>query len=151
MSLKPNVQRIADIMNKELSIDKTGVPTVGEGLFEKTLPENLTMDVCENVGNHNSDFIAAGAHTTGMLAVSAMKAGKNLTEVAVTIPMSGKDSVDYRVLREKTFPGVGGSEPVTKHGVVQTSYDCYAGSNKGGLKAARDMVAEHAATTLGKK
>src|SRR5574343_473330 len=147
--LKENVKRIADIMSKEVSVDKTGSPTVGEGLFEKSLPEDLSMETCEKVGAHNSDFIAAGVHTVGMAAVAAMKAGKNLSEVAVSIPMSGKDSVNYRVVREKTFPGVNGGDPVTKHGVVQTSYDCYAGTNKGSLKTARDMVAEHASAALG--
>lgn len=133
--------------------DKAAIGTEKDSSFEATLPEDLDLATCRKVSEHNATFIAAGAHAFGELAVAAMKKNGDLEEASLKLKMSGRDSVDYNVLRQNEVrnPANRDAEPIIKHGTVRTTYNVKGGSNSGQLKHVRDAINQMAAEALNKK
>lgn len=152
LELKPEVQAMSDKLTEGFVIDVNAkTVTTKDGLYESTLPEGLTIDIVKNVQDHNSTFVAAGAHAFGKLAVDAMKANKGLDKLTVDITMCGKDSVSYTVDREQErINHLGGGETIHKFGVITTTLDVRAGKNGGQLKVARSLIGEMAMASLKK-
>ncbi len=133
--------------------EKAAVGSEKDSAFEATLPEDLDLATCRKVSDHNANFIAAGAHAFGELAVAAMKKHGDLEEASLKLKMSGRDSVDYNVLRQNEVrnPANRDAEPIVKHGTVRTTYNVKGGSNSGQLKHVRDAINQMASEALSKK
>jgi|ERR1035437_6215901 hypothetical protein len=142
--LKPAVIAISTEMQKGITIDaKAGSSVAKEDIYEKTLPEGLTLDIATKLSDHNANFVAAGAHAFGTLAVAAMSKAPKCEKLALEVPMAGKDSVTYNIDRFKdTVNHLGNGETVRKFGVVNASVEIRAGKNGGQLKNARAIIAQ---------
>lgn len=151
-AVKENVVAMAAIIEKEITLDsKSGQATSSDNVYEKTLPEDLTLDVAKRVGDHNATFVAAGAYAFGNMSVKAMAKTKSLESTGVTLKMAGKDSVDYTVDRTRSYRNPQDeSAPIVKHGVISATLNTHVGSNTGSLKAARKAVEAAAADALKK-
>lgn len=144
--ISADVVAMAKVIEKNIEIDhKTGIGSEKEGVFEKTLPEDLSMDTVKRVGDHNSSFIAAGALAFGNLAVKAMQKNAELTETDIQLKMTGRDHVGYHMNRTKEYQNhLSGGGAVVKHGVLTTDYHVSGGRNSGELKRVREHLAEAA-------
>lgn len=151
------VLEMAKAIEAELTLDnKTGIVAAGEGIYEKTLPENLTIDTVKAVSTHNANFVAAGSYAVGSMAVAAMAKHKNLERVSSEIKMAGKDVLNVAVERSKDFVNhlkrdeKGEPEKSIRFGVVTTGYEVRAGKNAGELKKVRSAIADMAMAKLSK-
>lgn len=149
-TLKEDVLALSKTIEKSMGIDKkTGIVTTETDIYEKTLPEGLTLDVVNAVESHNGKFIAASAHAIGNIAISAMKSNKDLETAETVVKMAGKNSLGLNVDRTRTYPNPQDKDkPIVKHGVVTVNYDIVADHNSGQLKAARSIIGDLAAAAL---
>lgn len=152
-----NVLTMAKAIEKQLKLDtKTGIVESEDGIYEKMLPEELSIETVKAVGTHNANFIAAGSYAVGNIAVQAMAKHKSLDRVSGEIKMAGRDVMSVNVDREKPFTNHlkrdadGNPETGVKVGVVTTSYDVRAGRNSGELKKVRSAIADMAMAKLSK-
>lgn len=153
-AVNEKVIEMAKLIEMGLTMDNsTGVCTAGDDLFEKTLPEDLSIDTVRQVSKHNSTFVAAATQAFGNLSIAAMAGNKKLEETTVTIPMVAKDTLSVSMKRSKTWTNhlTPGAEPVVKFGVVSQDYAVTGGKNSGQLKAVKQALYEAAAEQLGKK
>lgn len=148
------VVKLASDIKAKIKIDQeTGVGEAEEGLYEKTLPEDLNIKVVKKVKRHDRNFIAAGAKVFGELAVEAMAKNKKLTEANIEIPMSTYDSVSYHVDRHREYTNhlAGDGSKLDKYGVLTTTYTAKGGKNSGDLKKVRVSLQELAKKKLAGK
>jgi hypothetical protein len=151
--ISPEVESMAKVIEKHIEIDsKTGNGTEKESVFEKTLPDDLSIETVKKVNDHNSNFIAAGAYAFGQMAIKAMSKNASLEEADLKLKMAGRDHVEYHMNRQKTYANhlTGNGESVVKYGVLTTEYQVSGGRNSGQLKHVRDELAEIAQKALNK-
>lgn len=131
---------------------KTGTAEVADGIWESTLPDTLTKEQVKQVKDHEANFVAAGGHAVGRLAIVAMKKNKDLNEVQATIGMHGYDKAVYSVERERQYhnPQDKDADPIVKHGVLGVNFRNMAGRNAGELKKVMKEISEEAAKALNK-
>ena len=153
MAVKSHIQELADKISSNIHFDKETNIIKEDNAFEKHLPDGLDMPTVEKVGQYNADFVAASALAVGTMAINEMQKHKSLDVVSSEMKMAGKDVVSQVVTRQKSFTNpTNPSEPVVKHGDINTVYSCYAGKNQGQLKACRAFLHEIAEESLnGKK
>lgn len=144
MSIKPEVLAMSKIISSAMTADKKeGTITYNEKVFAKTLPDTLTEETVNAVREHNTTFVAAGAHAFGTAAIELMTANKKIDRIATEINMGGKDNVSYSIDRSKTsVDHLHGKGEITKYGVLSTVLETVAGKNGGQLKAVRKEMGE---------
>lgn len=155
VKLADEVLVLSNQMKEVFDIDKnTGVGSAPDDIYKDHLPEGIDMEQVKAISNYNSNFIAAGAHAFGVLAVDAMADNKELKDASLTVPMGHKDAVTYNVNREHTYKNNFAKDPdnatVTKYGTISTCYDVKAGDLSGELKNARELIREIATDKLAK-
>lgn len=69
-------------------------------LYEKTLPETLSMESVKAVKLHDTRFVAGSARALSELSNGAMAANKELVSATHTLAMFGKDSVTVTANRD---------------------------------------------------
>ena len=149
--LKDEILELSKSIEKGLKLDaKTGVITAEEGLYEKNLPEGLTMDNVKAVTEYNTNFVAASSHAVGKVSVDAMSSHKKLERTSVEIKMGVNDLFSATMDRSISYPNPQGDsgEKIVKYGVIKPDYDVRAGRNGGQLKVARRLISELAAEQL---
>ncbi len=156
ITLKDDVIEMAKKIEAGLSADKKIglISEKGEGLYESTLPEDLTIDVVNAVAAHNTTFIAAGTYAFGKMAIDAMKSNKALENASGSIKMGSKETLNLTMEKSQDYVNhlSGNGETTTKFGVVRAEYSFKGASkNAGQLKAARSILAQEAATAFSKK
>ncbi len=152
------VVTMAKTIKENMEFDTTsGIGSEKEGakLYEKCLPDDLSIETINKVTDHNANFIAAGSLAFGEMVVDHMKKDKKMDSASATIKMSGGNKVEYSVDRQKQYvnriPGSpNNGETINKYGVVTTHYTVKGGHNSGALKEARKTIEEYAAEALGK-
>ena len=155
-AINEEVRRIATGMKEALTIDNaSGIVTAEKGLYEKMLPEAITVDAAKAVHKHDANFVAAGCVAIGEIAVDAMAGNKELKRVTGEIAALGADTAAYTVDREKTyknsFAKAGEPTMVTKTGVVSTTYTQQVGRDVGQMATARAYIRELATSRLAAK
>lgn len=150
LALKDNVLLIAQQIEAAMAIDaKTGIITTAADIYEKTLPDGLTLDIAKAVHTHDTNFVAGAAHAAGAIAVAAMKSHKKLDNAETVIQMVGKNVLSLNVERSHTYANPQDKEnPIVKHGVVTIAYDVVADNNAGQLKIAKSIISELATASL---
>jgi len=151
--LKSEVQALSDIIGSAISVNaKEGKASITEGIWEANLPEDVTPSIVKSLDNYTTTFVAAGLHAFGKASVDAMKGNKTLDSLSLSVPMIGKNSVDFTVERSKVTHSP--KEPtvdILKYGVSTTTLTAHADNrNAGQLKIARSMIAEYAMEHLSK-
>ncbi len=104
--LKPEVLRIAGVLKDELKLDtSTGeFNQVGEdSLYEKCLPENLSIKTVKEVHGHDRAFTAAVAKVVGDASLQAFIDNKDLKETTAKVPTDGRSSLTIKVNRKKEY------------------------------------------------
>jgi hypothetical protein len=144
------VQTLAERIIAETTIDNaTGVGAAPDDLYERTLPEDLTMETVTKVTDHNTTFIAAATDAAGKLAVKAMKENKDLQRATVPFNMGVRDQVTVSVDRKATYPNPQKpEEPIVKFGATTVKYDVRSSHNVGVLKSVRAEISKLAAESL---
>jgi hypothetical protein len=144
--VKPEILAMSEKIQKDISIDaKAGTATAAADIYEKTLPESLTMETIRSVRDHNTAFVAAGAHAFGTMAINAMKGQKDCKELNITMGMGDRDKVSHHVARQKVFTDhMHGGAEIVKYGVVSTSLEVTAGKNSGQLKVVKAAIGAQA-------
>lgn len=105
--LKPEVVRIAGVLKDQFKLDTaTGdFEQVGEdNLYEKCLPENLSIKTVKEVHSHDRAFSAAVAKVVGEASLQAFTDNKDLKETNVKVPTDGRSSLTIKVNRKKEYP-----------------------------------------------
>lgn len=141
-----SVQELAKSLKKDLKHSDTGVGELPKDIYEKHLPEGLTMDTIKKFQSHNSDFLAALSLANGESSAALMKKKKDLASTNIEIKV-GKDTMGCVYTREKivTIPG---NPPIQKttYGHNRPFYEAYAaGPNRGALKKVNDFLKASAA------
>lgn len=153
--IKANVVTLAEKLEKGMTLGEGGNITVEKDLYEKTLPENLSLDMVKQVYGHTEDLIAAQTLATGRIGEEAMKKDKKLESVSSELPLDkfGKISVGYLRSQEQTIRNLQNpSEPpkkVIKYGVTSQRVTTFGQKNKGQVKKVREELAERGAKLFG--
>ncbi len=148
----------ADAIKKTMSFDgKTGVVTAGEGVFENTLPENVTLKDCKAVVSALSDFAVASQVAFSEIAIDGLKKHSELESVTTSIPtIRSHDKINHEMLRsqEVRVPGKkdGDGSTITKYGSVKSSIEIAGVSTRNStMKKVATYFSQDAAEKLGKK
>lgn len=84
-----------------LKNDKNNIIERNPGeIYEKTLPDGITIDVVDQIQNHNADFVAAGVLSFHNIAMRQMTEDKECTEMSGKIKMGYKSNVQIDIERE---------------------------------------------------
>lgn len=115
--------------------------TPGE-LYEKTLPDGVTLEEVEKIDLHRVNFVAASAYTAGKMAVDAMKNDSTIDQVTMAVQMGKGTLADFVVDRRHEQPNhLQGGDPIVIHGRVLPRLKTKAGSGNSTMKAVRAEVA----------
>ena len=118
-------------------------------VYEENLPAGLTIDLVQKINEYDAEFVAAGAHAFGSIAINAMAENKNIKEITGELKTIDKNKASYSIERSKEYTNhLQGGEKTVKYGVVTTSYEIRAGKNSGQLKAVKNELAELALSKL---
>lgn len=149
MSIKYQVRELADTIAKEIKIDKaTGVATVGEDLYTRTLPEGIDADVITKIQEHNTAFAAAGLLALGEAAIPVMKKNKELAGAELSVPTVGKDSFSFTFDRSRQVPdGNGGTKE--SFGTSGVKFNMYGAGSRGEGKKVKAELSEQALASFG--
>lgn len=134
MSINAQTRAMADAIKPLLSIAGSNVERPDD-LYAKTLPDNLTMAVVEQVQEHRQNFLAAAELAVGELAIDAMKADKAVDQVTLNLKVC-RDKAGVTVHRNFETQAPGASEKIMNHGWVTSSYKAKASSQAAHVRAA---------------
>lgn len=148
--IKQDTKDLAEKVKQGLSINKEGAVTVQEGLYEKTLPDGLTIGQVKAVHDHHSNMVAASALAVGELALPIMKKNSSLERVEATIPIVGRDTMTVVTQRSKEGRNPTNGETTMTWGRTTVGVDFHASGNRGELKKVRNHLADAFEAALGK-
>lgn len=150
--IKAEILAMSDIIHKSLTVNKKeGSVTAADDIYEKTLPEGLTMDTVNAVGDHLKTFVPAAAHAFGKSAFEAMKAHKGTERVLTDIHLGKNDKLSLASDRKSvTHPPGDATKEIVTYNRVTVSLDLRAGKSGSQLKAVRSEMNELAMAALSK-
>lgn len=151
-AINDTIISISTTVAANLTGDKdTGSITAAADTYEKTLPQGLTMDIVNQVAEHNTNFVAGATHAFGQMAMGLMSENKKLDTVIGQMTMGGEDSLNLHYTRSKEMHVPGKDDKITKYGVTNITYEVKAGKNGGELKKVRTQLNELAFAAFGSK
>lgn len=148
--VKQHILDLSTKMNEFVGKVENSTVKTNDDMYEKLLPEGVTMKEVKTISDYNTDFIAAATHNISQKAIEAMASDKSITEVSGSVKMGVNDSLNVGVDRQKTYTNhlQGGAETV-KYGVVTAAYETRGSKGSGGqLKAVRAHINAIAAEQL---
>lgn len=150
MSIKEQILELAAKLDAVIEIDAgTASAEVDNSAFMANLPEGLTEEHIKSLDNYRGDFTAAATYSFGNKAVDFLAQNTQHNEVKAKFGVGNKDTFEVTTHRERSFPDPQNKgEKITKQGVTMSSYTAYSGRNVGQLKAARQSIADVAASKL---
>ena len=143
--LKEATIALGKIIEKDITIDKTGVATTKPGLYLSTLPEGLTGDTLKQISDHNTLFAAASAWALGEAARPFLKKHADVDHVALEIPTIGKDKWGLDCKRTVQTINPRTKESLVKYGAVTVKLDFYGTSAVGELRKVKLRLSEEMA------
>lgn len=151
VNLPENVVKLAESIKKEIKVGDAGVVEVNKDLYEKHLPEQLTLGTVKAVQDHNSNFLAAVSLAVGEIGLAHLKKHKDIDTITANVPVA-KDKLNIGLKREAQVPdGLGKGGMRTKHGVLSVGYKVHAAGNVGAYKKVREHISATAEDFWGKK
>jgi len=147
--IKDSIRALADKLRADMTITETGAVETPTDLFEKTLPEGITMDQVKSMQDHQSELVTAAGLALGEMGMEAFKGDKRLDQVNVSIT-AGKDSIAGTFQRSKEVrAGINPDDGMmTKYGILSMKVSVNAHANKGSLKKVRTYLSEQAKLML---
>lgn len=107
MSNAEQVRAMADKIKENLSIDPSNgvitpaAPAEGEAtLYEKLLPESITVEQVKAVNNYDTQFVAGTTRAVTELAREAYGTNPELNSSSATVGMFGKNNVTVTASRD---------------------------------------------------
>lgn len=150
MIINEEVGRISKLISVGLTTTGEGVFTEKENskLFEKSLPEDITIKDVKKVNDHLENFVAGATHAFGEQAIKCMKADKKIDRTSTSIKLDGRSSVKIVMDRKREYENrlpnadgtVGSVKKVVKKGVTTVNIHKVADKNTGQLKLVRDEM-----------
>jgi hypothetical protein len=138
--IKNGILGMSEIIRKGLEIDTANAQGTGvKDVFERTLPEGLTMEHVDQTLNHIRDFSIAGAHAAGVTSVDVLKENKEAAQFSLHLPVSGKTQLNYAVNKQGTMQSANG--PINYFGSVRTELKV-GGIDGAEMKRVKAVVAE---------
>lgn len=154
-AIKENIRLLANSMKEDAElVDANILPKKEDGdkpigIYEKNLPEGLSMDGAKKYHDYNCDFAAAGRLAFSEMSVEAMVSDKNLETVTGEIPMVGKDVFTFKIDRSRTYPDSINKGPDTvKYGVSTAGITMEATKNIGQMNVIKNHIYEMAKEKL---
>lgn len=161
--ISEEILRIADIVQKDLSIEEKGstkVIVAKDDTFEKTLPEGQTVEMYKSFGEHLDNFAAGSTKAIGSFATEQVAKGvfneaDGVQSLDASISMWGKNHLEATYTKEITRVNVNPKNPeervtTTKHGDMRVALKMNATANRGSFKAVRHEVADMASEAFAK-
>lgn len=162
--IRPEIERIASMVEADLFVgeDKVVGLVAKEGeanVFERSLPENVTIEQCRAVGEHIDNFASAAGLAFGRFAteqvakgVYSEKDGRQYLDVE--IPLWDKNNLGISYTKEKVHVGKNPKNPdetitTTKQGDMRIALNMNADANRGQLKHVKNAVNDLAAEAFG--
>ncbi len=137
MSISQKVLDLSAAIKPLLAVDpSTGVVTAPADLYEKTLPEDLSVDTAKRVYSHTVDFVAATTDAVASVGHAAMSGNKDLKSVELETTVL-KDKLSVAVDRVKVS-SVSGKEFKTPGGTTIKYTTSAQNGNAGQLKQVRE-------------
>jgi hypothetical protein len=150
-------QEINDLVAKmgpRMTLDKsTGEATIAKDTYASLLPEGITIEVVEQIQDYTKNLATASLYALGTAAIPVWKDNKDLNTASMSMPMSGKDSLNINLTRHSTIPGKDANGNETTRDVYCSSsvkIDTYGIGKRGDMKRVKDFLAESALAALGK-
>ena len=151
--VKDSTRELADLIKKAMKIEGA-VITAEEKLYETLLPEGVTAEQALAISKRNHDIIAASSLAVGEIGITAMKKDKTLSNVTCTIPMVGRDVMEFSFDKSKEISnsplGNGTPGTHTKYGSITAAVKCHAVKKTGQFGAVKAFLAEQATAAFGK-
>jgi len=143
IKLKQDIVDLSKLIAGEIKINKDGIVEVPEDLFEKTLPENISLNQVRDVQRHCGNVLAASLHALSEPAIDAFKKDKKLESVSMSYKVG--DDVQSHVIERSRMTGAPGGEKTARFGYSVSKHDVRAsGSNRGELKKVRQLISNMA-------
>lgn len=152
--LKSATTELADNLKQYIKIDKDGNADKDllSQAFEKTLPEGVSVGQVMAVTTHFANLAPAMNKAAGEASIDAMSKNKKLDEVTVSMPITGKDTLDTVTKRSIPTRNPSTGEKGVKYGASATAFNFYAADNgRGELKKTRAMLGDLAEKALAEK
>lgn len=150
-AIKEEIIDLANALKKEFEIGEGGVITVPKDLYEKTLPEGLTLADVKKVQEHNTALVAASALAVGEVGNAHFKKHKKDDRLSLEFK-AGVDSISIDYQRSKEYPNFKDPEgpKIQKYGILTAGYESQAGvGSRGQLSRVKKNLAAKAAELLG--
>lgn len=152
MKLNEEIINLSKAIVEAVSVDTdTGVIKEKEPgkVYEENLPEGINIETVKRINEYDTNFICAGAHAYGTLAVQAMADNKNLKQLTGELKTVDKNKATFTVDRSREYVNhLKDGEKSVKQGAITTSYEIKAGKNSQQLKLVKNTIAELAMEKL---
>jgi hypothetical protein len=144
------VVAMAEIIKKDLTIEKDGTVIIKEGVYIDCLPASITKELDEEHRVFRETFAAAAGLAVGTGSVKAFKANKELEEISATFPTSGRDKLTIQAKREvSTVNPKDRTQTFQNYGVIRAvNHTSYGDKDTGMFGSVAKSVKESAAAAL---
>lgn len=144
------VVAMAEIIKKDMTIEKDGTVIIKEGVYVDCLPATITKELDEEHRVFRETFAAAAGLAVGTSSVKAFKANKELEEISATFPTSGRDKLTIQAKREvSTVNPKDRTQTFQNYGVVRAiNHTSYGDKDTGMFGSVVKSVKESAASAL---
>lgn len=150
VELKKDTVELADKIKEGIKIDpKTGVGTITPDIYEKLLPEGISIKQIEAINAHNTHFAASATLAFGEASIPVLKKNKELPKTNLEIPLVGKDHIGLVFNRSQQVRAPGSSEETTVYGTVRPQFNFYGTKSRGEMAKVKSILNEKAGKALG--
>jgi hypothetical protein len=127
----------------KMVFDDAGVAIIAKDLFEKTLPEGLTMESVKAVQDHILNFSDGGTLALGEAGIEHLKAHPDLAFVTMKVKL-GRDQLSGSFTRTANYRNVSTGAPIVKFGVSDTKLVIGKNSKRKDHRLVTDYLADKA-------
>lgn len=143
-----NVIELAGAIKSGLTFDAEGVGSAADDLFEKNLPEGLTLDTVKQVQDTVLNFADATTLALGEAGLKHLQDNKDLKSVSVKIK-AGRDAISSEFFREVDRRNPANGETFKKYGTATTKLSSGVGAGRGNYKKIQEDLSSRAAAVFG--
>jgi hypothetical protein len=146
---KKTIDTLAETLKPQIEI-KDGAATIAADAYVKSLPEGVTMEVVKSIQDHNANFFPAATKAFGEKAIDAMKENSSLSQLDLSVPMVGDDTLDVTFKQSYEHMDMKTKEMTTSYGGVSASLTVQAARhNRGPMKNIKDDLKSAALAAFG--
>lgn len=157
--IKQEIKNLAAAIKADLTIDpKTGAGTLPKNMYERLLPEEVSVDMVEKVASANADIAAALGLAVGEASLPLMKKHKELERVTANLGATGRDRFEAVFDRTYEVPvsevGADGKRVMTgretRFGQLRVGFNSFGTRNAGQMALIKTSMQQQAMAMLTK-